>query len=421
LKRAIKEFSKDNKTVAVFGGEDQFSIFYEMLDNCFKYKIPIYTIKRGDEGRKLCSSDIRMQHVYQRTADAYGVDMQSISTTLFKTPITALKSYAEGLGLFGNDRMAELWKHTPDFPFDARISSPAKYNGKLIICLPGRTKCDRDRARKIFQTMKNRLPLPDNNSLYFLLAYKDDGKKTGYYVERLEKDPYGYFSDDAMMVLKNILIPLVSEQVRIYKNNEKWFLSKPASFTKQTAQELNKVFSQITLTCRSRGSVIALEVENAFIFCMREMGYSHDEILETGKHISVHCVSSLSSLERGRLFTTYTAVGVNDLQAQKYIKNHAEFSKLHHEEKSCTLTLLSATHLTVFAKIPDAIKTGKDSKGNKNPDAVMEDKDHHWTPLYISHRVGGDNTFPDLNNRVFEQMVNREIEFDILKVSSGPS
>ncbi len=418
LKRAIKEFSQQGESVAVFGGEDQFSVFYEMLDTCFLYKTPIYTINRGDEGKKLCSSDLRMKQSYQRIADSYGVELSHVSPTLFKVPPKQLKSYAEGLPFFGNDSAAELWKYNPEFSFDTRIFSPAKYQGKLVICLPGRTKCDRDRARKIFRTLKNSLPESTHPTQYFLLAYKEDGKRTGYYVNHLEKEPYGYFSHDAMLVVKHILMPLISDNLHIYKNNEIWFLKKPASFAKVPVQQLNEVFSQVTFTGRSRGSVMTLEIENAFIFCLRQLNYTNAEIVEIGKHICVYCVSGLSSLERDRLFTTYTAVGVNDKQAQKYIKNHAAFTHLHHEEKSCTAKLFSATHLTVFAKIPDTIKTGMDSNGNKDPNAVMVDPDHHYTPFYISPRVDGDNTFPDLNNETFAEMVNRQIDFNIKQLRS---
>jgi len=418
LKRAIKEYSSDG-SLAIWGGEDQYSHFYDILDVCFRLKVPIIAINRGDEDKALCSSDIRNKQSYQRIADSYGVDIQNVSALFWKTQIKnsrLAKDYLAALPYFGHNGAGEIWKYDSSFFLDKKITKPISSTHKMIICLPGRTPCEFDRARKILLTLKNKLPSNTENLDYYLLGYKEDGKATEYHITRLEKRPWSYFSDDAMLVVKNLFMSRVSKDIKIEKQEAKWSIQVNPNFKKKSVSELESTFSEITLSGRSRGSVISLEIENAFLFCMQSLGYQDEEIILISKHVTVLNVSNIASLERNRLFSTFTVTGINDKKANKSIHLFSEkFAKLNHDGYSCTLKRMSQTHHCLFAKIPEEIFTGKDNYGRINPSFKISDKDCHYTPLFISRRVNGDNTLPNLLNKVFNNMVAREPDFDFKK------
>lgn len=421
LKKAIKEFSSKG-SVAVYGGEDQFSDFPEILDCCYSLGVQIVSIKRGDAGNKMCSSDIREKNSFKRIAEHYDINYENTSVKLWKSKIEGLvkaKAYLNNIAFLGFEQ-AEILKFDKSFPIDKRISKPVTDMQKMLLCLPGRTKCNLDRARKIFNTIEKIFEFSNRSDIdYFLLSYQENEHSTEFYIEQLQKDPYGFFSDDAMLVVKNLLMPKVASKFEVTKINNEWIIKGLRK--QESLQKLKESLSQVTLWTRSRGSVIALEIENAFSECLKQLHFSQEEIKKLGKEIVVLSVSNLAPFERGRLFSTISITGVNDRKARKYIPLFAnQFSKFHKTNTPCTLREISRTHLAVLAKIPKKIMTYEDASKEMLQKVIsVSDPDCHYTPLYISPRIGRDNTLPNLVKTALKQMIDRKDLFVLQQFING--
>ncbi len=411
LKHAIQKHSIKG-SVAVFGGEDQFENFHKVLDLCYNMGTPIIAINRGDN-LSLCSSDIRTRYSYKRMGDIYDIDLVRASTKIWKARLNSLgaaKAYLKKLPFLGAEK-AEIWKYTKTSFMDRKINKPVVNRGKIIVCLPGRTKCDIDRMRKILLTIGEMMDVDRKVSLdlnYYGLCYQEIDKTSEYYITELENNPYGYFSDDAMLVTKTILMPRVSDQIVIKKVEDRWIVHRSVDYVKRPFHEIMNGLAEITFSARSRGSVLALEIENAFRFCMLALEYDEEEIEDFGNQIAVLNVSNIASLDRGRLFSTISFTGINDKRAMVYIKSLAEWvSHCYHKGSECTLKSLSRSHLVIFSKIPQIILTHAKNSDPNTDIITISDKDCHYTPLYISQRIGGNNTIPNLVTHVFQKMVQR--------------
>ncbi len=401
LEKAIIEFKKSG-TVAVFGGEDQMC-YEKMLDLCFNKKTPVVTISRGDDGTGLCSSDIREKLSYKPIVDRYNLEGE-ISPRLLKSRIRSLaqaKEYLRNLRFFGAE-VAEVWKYRQDFFIDQQLRSPALGKKKIVVCLPGRTRCDLDRIRKVLLTNVQMLELPSIDLDYYLICYRDDAVSTKFYIDNLESDPWSYFSDDAMIVVRDLLLPRITENASVVKEEGQWIVQKNELYKKESTVDL----SGVTFFTRSRGSVIALEVENALLFCMNKLGYLEAEIRLAAKQVAVVSICNLASLERGRLFSTVSFTGINDQVANNYITGFTNrFSKLYSEEGA--EHQLSDNHRAILTKVPENIQTY--SKGEI---ITIEDSKHHYTPLYISKRIGVCNTIPELIIEKFQNFVRQGVSYD---------
>ncbi len=369
LRKAIDEHQKKG-TVAVFGGDDQMC-YEKMLDLCFETNTPVVTLPRGDE-LGLCSSDLREKLLYRPIADRYALDFTTISTDFWRTRIRSLADAKTFLHTtrYLSGKTAQIWKFYPNLSVDKRLVRPTIGKHPAVICLPGRQPCDLNRIRKIFLTNQQMLNLTLEID-YYLVCYREDGHSTKHFIDLLEKDPWGYFSDDAMTIVRDVLLPRI-------KSN---------------------LLDGVTFFTRSRGSVAALEVENAFLFCMKELGYGEDEIRSAGKRIKVISVGNIASLERDRLFSTVSFTGLNDRKALNYIPGFA--GRFGQSTLDLKIQKISETHKAVFAVIPKEIKTYY-PLGHLT---VIQDEECHYTPLYISERVGGDNTLPLLIVEVFRNQV----------------
>ena len=407
LKNAIKTWSKKG-SVAVFGGDDQFTDYPEVLDLCDNMNIPIVTINRSNSKDKLCSSDLREQQSYQRIAALYNVDLTPISPLFWKKRIHSTeqaRTYLAQQAFLGAGKI-DILKLMPAWPVDQRITKPCLTNDKIMICLPGRTPSTRDRARKILLTLNELIPASLASTMQrYLICYEEDERKTGSYIDALALDPNGYFSDDAMEVVRCLMMPRVSHAIRIHREENTWRVNKLPHFSKKTWSEVCHDLAQVTLWTRSRGSVMAIEIENAFRYCMMALGYSEDEIRIAAQCIGVVTVSNLASLERERLFSTISFTGITDKVAQAYIPGLSERSKLG----GIDITMRGANYCAIFAEIPNQIITDKG--------VTIEDATCHYTPLYMTLRREGCNALPLLVRDALEKMLMREKEFDFTTIA----
>jgi hypothetical protein len=157
--------------------------------------------------------------------------------------------------------------------------------------------------------------------------------------------------------------------------------------------------SNVNLWESSRGSILAIEMDNGLRYCLVELGYCEDEIVDACKKIGVVTVSNLASFERIRLFSTVSVTGSNDKVAKKYIHTFPESN-----ENPITQHDLSPTHCAVLATIPDKIIT--------IDGLIIEDSNCHYTPLYITLRQDANsNELPLLVRDFLAKMLTRETEF----------
>jgi len=417
LVQALKLHAKKGST-ALVGGADQFEYYPEVLALCLEYGVPIITTTRGDDGSELCSSDIRRRESYARIRDIHDIDLTNCSPRFWKADFPTLKDaktyIKDKMPLLGSDT-TEIWKYNKSFIIDRKVVAPVFEPGKTIIILPGRTGCDIDRVRKVLTTIEDTLSLmPEDECHFYLTCYQETKETTEYYINELEQAPWDYFSDDAMIVTKLLLMPRVSKKISIEKKEDSWCVNIRGDFEKVPVDILKTIFLDITFWGRSRGAVIALEIENAFRFCLLALHYSDHEILEIGKQIGVFSISNLGSLERGRNFSTISVTGLNDKKALKYIKPFPERFSLQRAEGSDSKPhFLSSSHLAFFATIPQSIRTymGKSNPADYYKEITVEDSDCHYTPLFLAHRINGDNTIPLLIKRVLKNMIFRSENF----------
>lgn len=408
LKRAIEEFSSQG-SVTVYGGEDQFANFPEILDCCYRSLVSIVAINRGDETKGLCSSDIRERNSYKRIAASYNINHEAASVMLWKSKIDGVakaRIYLNKIAFMGAYG-AEILKYDKSSPLDRKITKPTIDEHRMIICLPGRTKCNFDRARKIFRTIDEMMESYEKQiASYYLLSYQENEHNTEYYIDQLEKDPWGYFSEDAMMVMKNLILPKIASEIKITRISGKWIVTGKVKW--MSMQQFKDSLTKVTLWARSRGSVIALEIENAFAHCLNELAFSKAEIISLAKQIVVLSISNLASFNRARLFSTVSVTGVNDKKARKCIPSFAKvFSKRYIKGTAFTSQQLTRTHLAVLAKIPESIKTPGPDRANLLDVITVSDPDRHYTPLYFSYRIGQDNSVPNLVRRGLRKMALR--------------
>ena len=417
LKKAIKMWSSKGGTVAVFGGDDQFADYPELLDLCYKRKIPIVAINRGDTKEKLCSSDLREKQSYQRLAAIYNTDLSPISPLFWKKRIhnsNQAKEHLKQQAFLGAGRV-DIVKFNPVWPIDLRITKPCITNDKIMICLPGRTPSNWGRVRKILQTLAQLIPESLGSTIErYLLCYEEDGRTTKDYLDALEQDPEGYFSDDAMEITRCLIMPRVSPAIRIQIEENGWCIHIPDNFEKKTWSEIVHDLAKVTLWGRSRGSVIAIEIENAFRYCMVALGYKEDEIRFAAQCIGVVSVSNLASLDRDRLFTTVSVTGINDQVARTYIPGFSEPSKLNGGESAIEITIPSANHCAVVANIPNQLITDEG--------VTIHDEKCHYTPLDMSLRQAGDcNDLPLLVRDAIGKMLFRDTAFDLTTIARPSS
>ncbi|XWV24554.1 putative ORFan [Tupanvirus deep ocean] len=397
IRKAISFYTKQKKSIAIFGGDDQFNDYDKIIRICGEANCPIIALSRGETNKTMCSSDIREKLAYQIIANKYDIDLTNISTIFWKTRIRNLfdaKNYLQTklnfLGLSG----AEVWKFNSKNSFDIKVTNRISDLGKTVVCLPGRTMCSMQRLRKIGQTIQN--DLIQNDTKIYVVNYEQNNLDTQYHITRLQD--VNYFSDDAMIFTKLIIMPFVSKNLVIEKNEGIWdVINNSCVF--DSIDTISKRLSNITLWTRSIGSVIALEMENAFRYCMIILGFSEKSIMDMSKQICVLSVCNLASLEIPRLFTTISVTGSNDRKALKYIKFLIP-------SKNSTFTKLSETHLSLMANIPNKIV---ESGTNKE----IVDNDCHYTPLYTAFRIDGDNFVPNFIRQTLKLMVERTNYFNL--------
>lgn len=410
LKRVLQTYTKHGK-VAVFGGDDQFSEYAKVINICYQFKTPIIALARGETKNKLCSSDLREKQSYQRLSQIYNVNLDNISNYFWKQRIkdkNTAKNYLQKLKDLGLEK-AEIWQYKPFSVLNKQITKPITTQNKIVFCLPGRTPCTLDRTKKILKTIQeNLVPINMRASVNsFLGCYEQNAETTEDYISSLAQSPTYFFSDDAMIFTKLLLMPSVTHAIAITKQEGKWQVIIEKPFHKPSIDTLQKNLAKITLWTRSRGSVIALEMENAFHFCLSELGYSEKDIATVAKSIGVISISNLASLDTPRLFTTFSVTGMNDKKANKYISAFPDKVKqLHLSNENHSLHLLEENHCAMLASIPDKIIDAETDK-------MIEDKLRHYTPLYFSYRHDQDNFVPLFIRDVFKMMLMRDETFKL--------
>jgi hypothetical protein len=358
------------RQLIVFGGADQFQDYYKLLDLCFISNVPIVMIDRG-EG--LCSSDLRKHIDLKRLANVYGVDTTPHFWSKYKGRLSL------------DDNHVRLWKYNRTYCIDELVKNPiltTSSSKRIVVCLPGRTPCDWNRARKILRTNEEMLQKStDSQSLIdiYLVNYTEDNRSTTYHINRLNETGNLYFSQDALWIAKMILMPRC----------------------------LDNSFWKVTFWGRSRGSIFAVELENAFRSCCLDRNYSLSQIKEWGQQIAVLTVSNLARFDPHRLFTTISITGQNDKKARQCIPELAD--------RLNGLLCLSDTHAIYLVTLPREIWTD-----NHGTIEHIEDDDCHYTPLFISPRLYVPyNDLSDNINQIYQNMVNRpqvSILNDLVKI-----
>jgi cytidyltransferase-like protein len=416
LRKAISSWSLRG-SVAVFGGDDQFADYPELLDLCYTMKTPIVSISRGDIKGKLCSSDIREQQSYQRLAAIYHIDLAQVSPAFWKKRIHSLvqaKEYLKKQANLGAGTV-DILKFNPTWPVDQRITKPVQSNDKLVICLPGRTPSTLDRVRKILLTMEQLIPAPLVDTVQrYLICYEDNGQNTRDYIDALAQNPYDFFSDEAMEIVRCLIMPRVSQAISIRSEERGWCVNKTSEFARKPWPEILQDLTQVTLWARSRGSVLLIEIENAFRYCMLTLDYSEDEIGIAAQCIGAVAISNLAPLSRDRLFSTISVTGINDKVAQSYIPDLLEIAHSKISQSSIDITMSAINHCVVIAQIPSQIITDEGT--------LIYDEKCHYTPLYMSLRQSEDaNTLPLLVREAMGKMISREKPFDFEEIKQPVS
>ena len=413
LKKAIDIYSKQG-SIAIMGGDDQFNDYYKIIKICSDTNTPIVSVNRGETKLKLCSSDIREKLSYHRIASIHNLDLDSISPFFWKNRIrsltdakTYLRTKLNFLGLEG----PQLWKFMPKSFIDKRVI-PGSHHGfpnyrkKIILCLPGRTPCYLNRTRKIALTIQNDF-LPKhmhNNVSIYIASYEQNNYDTQYHLNQLKVNQ-NYFSDDAMIFTQLLIMPAVCRPLLIEKHEEQWLITKTGPSPLESRGQLQSVesminsLSNITLFPRSIGSVIALEMENCFRYCMLNLGFNEDEIVTLAKNISVLNISNLAPLDRPRLFNTVSITGINDKKAKQYIQSWG--SEGEFPLNNVIFNQLSETHLSVLATIPNRI-------AEIGTNLEIEDDNCHYTPLFTALRKNDDNIIPHYIRDQLLKMVHRQ-------------
>ena len=400
LKRAIEIYSKQG-SVAIMGGDDQFNDYESIVSICSKMKTPIIALNRGETKLKLCSSDVREKISYQRIADIHDLDLDKISMVFWKNHfrnVSDAKIYLRTKLNFLGLESAEIRKFTPLLTVDKLVVKSKTDHNKVILCLPGRTPCSLDRARKIALTIQNDfLPkyLHMNASIY-VGCYEQNNYDTEYHISKLDHDP-DYFSDDAMIFTKLLIMPTICNKLIIEKNDNQWLITQNNKL--KSIDLITKKLSNITLFVRSIGSIIALEMENAFKYCMTNLGFIKNEIITIANKISVLSICNLAALDRPRLFNTVSITGINDKKAQKYISSPIIKNTLITNEYA-SFTKLNDTHFSVLATIPQKIV---EIGSNKE----IEDDNCHYTPLFTAFRKNDNNLIPEYIRETFIEMIDR--------------
>ena len=393
LARAI-DFYRSKGKLAVMGGDDQFHDYGNIVKICAEAGVPIIALNRGETKTSLCSSDLRERIGYQRIANIHDIDMNTVSPFFWKQRIRSLpdaKKYLQQLRYLGLVE-PEIWHYIPSR--DRRITAPIKFHRKTILTLPGRTPCNPTRLRKIALTIERDFNMLDADIC--IGCYEQNDHDTDYHLRRLEECT-DYFSDDAMIFTKLIIMPHVCQGLGIRKIEHQWIV-QPGQI--EPLESIMRALANITIWARSIGSVIAIEMENAFRFCMQQLGFENDAIIEIAKHICVLSISNLAPLDRPRLFTTASITGLNDKKARAHIKSLPD-GLPPNSNISCSLA--SETHLSIIAIIPQSIV-------EYGTAAVITDNNCHYTPLYTAIRQDDDNTVPNIIRQLFGVVVSRSFK-----------
>ena len=361
--------------------------------------VPIIALNRGETKSKMCSTDIREKLSYYRTADIYDLDLNRVSPVFWKNRIRSpkdAKTYLVTKLNFQGQIGAEVWKFIPSRTTDKLISNGEICKNKSVLCLPGRTPCSLDRIRKIALTIQNDfLPKDRHNSTSIYIAiYEQNEYDTEHHLQKLKYN-IDYFSDDAMIFTKLLMMPNVCQELSIEKNEDQWTITKNGQL--EPIEVIVKKICNIVLFARSIGSVIAVEMENAFKYCMVNLGFSEEEIKTVGNQVSVLSICNLASFDIPRLFDTISITGSNDKKAQKYIK--PSFEELA-TTKEVLFRRISETHLSVISPIPNKIIEIGTNK-------TIEDSNCHYTPLFTALRKDDSNVIPTYIRNVFKDMIEK--------------
>lgn len=402
LKKAITKYSQLG-TLALMGGDDQYQDYDKILDICFNNHIPIVCINRGETKTKLCSTDIRRKMSYQRIVDIYNLEMDVISAFFWKQSINSkldAKMYLQKQLAYAGLVSTEVWKFIPDSPFDQQILTEVDTaSDKIILCLPGRTLSNQYRIRKIGLTIQNDFVPKEYTTKVsiYVGCYEQNSLDTRHRLNNLNnlsKDNRNFFSDDAMIFTKTVIMPCICKNLSIRKIEDVWNITRLEDFTffaPRSGDVAN--LSKIILFARSMGSVIVLEMENAFRYIMIKLGFDETYIRQVAKKINVLSISNLAPFDRPRIFHTFTITGLNDKKALKHIK----WWPISTMDVDCT-SLVIQDHHCIFAQIPSNIT---ESGTNKE----ISDNDCHYTPLYTAFREHQDNTVPKIIRSIFESMI----------------
>jgi hypothetical protein len=421
---AIQKY-KPMGSVTLFGGADQFEDYPEVLDICYDSKVEIVTV---DRGHGLCSTDLRTLKTYKDSATKYNLAIsdqiwqsQSLYSLWKANPqsVKQAQNYLCRTTYLGCNE-GEIWKYEQELEFDSKITHPITSPTRSIVCLPGRTRCNLERSRKILRTIKDMMRGRGQPLDCYLFTYRDDEHTTGYYTDNLKANPNGYFSLDALLLTRIFLLPRVSSVIRV--NSKGKLIVKPDQ--KDNFEEIRLRLSDLTFWGRSRGSVITWEIENAFRFCLQQLSYTETEIKLLSQQVVCCNISNLIDPTADRLFSTVSVTSVTDGKAKEYISTDylsqlglTQSSRCFTNYPHCYLRSLSKTNFMVLAKVPNQILTYDNSQGLEghfNRLVTVTDEKCHYTPLFLAPRYGTKaNYLSEWINQTFFNLVNRQRYFTL--------
>lgn len=138
------------------------------------------------------------------------------------------------------------------------------------------------------------------------------------------------------------------------------------------------------------GSTIALQMENALVYCLKIFGFNEQDIFDFGKQICILSICNLVPLDLKRLFTTISITGVNDKKARKFIKCLPEMMKLMIDNNEIIkYDPLNDKQFSIFAMIPERIK-------EIGIGIEIIDLNCHYTPLFTAYCENDENIIPKL-------------------------
>eukprot|EP00742_Colponemidia_sp_Colp-10_P021037 GILJ01024598.1.p1 GENE.GILJ01024598.1~~GILJ01024598.1.p1 ORF type:complete len:501 (-),score=42.80 GILJ01024598.1:277-1779(-) len=375
-------------SVAIVGGVDQFEDYPTLTDLCNQTQTAIVKHERGDHDTELCSSDWRRYNnavngvvkwldlaFNERNATTPHVASTTTIATIdprfwkqeFKTRQDAKKYLTRPLdGVFYYQPRKCIDRKIQNAKASIPTTPPTSEHVPAVITLPGRTSSSLTRIRKIFQTVEEMTTNTNTNFDQYVFCYRQTENTTRFHLEQLATNPQQYYSEEAMMLVELLLIPFLNQHTRQWKRKVVFF-------------------------ARSRGSVFVLEVENALCHYLTTTtpNITSCDIRRLCKQVSVISVSNMAPFHHERRFHTVTFTGLND----KKTRVKESWPTTSHSLPKPGIHWMSPTHCAVLDFLPTNITTRIE---RTNEIVNIQDDDAHYTPLYISMRLGENNWFPRL-------------------------